>query len=378
MLVSYQDSRSVYFPSRYKYNESHATKQIWLNLSDVHPISVLQDISSLCLFYSKTDVLLHCNSVIKICFRGEEAEPVWLQENMDNKIVKAHVALFAAASMWGLMSPVGKMAMNRGITSLSLTSMRMMGAAVCFWIASLFAPKEKVSKRDFMLLFFAGLLGIVFNQGMFIFGLSLTSPIDATIITTSLPIVTLVLGVLFLKEPVIPMKIFGIVVGAVGALILIFSNNNNTGVSGNIWGDLLCLLSQTSFACYLVIFKGLISRYHVFTLMKWMFTYASLCFIPFSFHDLSEMVSSSFPVEVWLEVGYVVLFGTFFAYVLIMVGQKTLHPTVVSMYNYVQPVVGTIASVTIGIATFGWIKGLASALIFVGVYIVTQTKSRIS
>lgn len=297
---------------------------------------------------------------------------------MNNKIVKAHVALFAAASMWGLMSPVGKMAMNGGITSLSLTSMRMVGAAICFWIASLFAPKEKVCKRDFVLLFFAGLLGIVFNQGMFIFGLSLTSPIDATIITTSLPIVTLLLGVLFLKEPLIPMKVLGIVVGAVGALVLILSNYNGMGIPGNIWGDMLCLFAQISFACYLTFFKGLISRYHVFTLMKWMFTYASLCFIPFSFHDLSEMISTSFPVGVWLEVGYVVFFGTFFAYVLIMVGQKTLHATVVSMYNYMQPVVGTVVSVVIGIGTFGWIKGIASLLIFVGVYIITQTKSRTS
>ncbi|WP_298652452.1 DMT family transporter [uncultured Proteiniphilum sp.] len=297
---------------------------------------------------------------------------------MDNKIVKAHIALFAAASMWGLMSPVGKMAMNAGITSLSLTSMRMMGAALCFWIASLFVPKEKISKRDFLLLFFAGLLGIVFNQGLFIFGLSLTSPIDATIITTSLPIITLILGVLFFKERVIPMKIVGVIIGAVGALILILSNYNNAGISGNIWGDVLCLFAQISFACYLTIFKGLISRYHVFTLMKWMFTYASICFIPFSFYDLSDMISLSFPVGVWLEVGYVVLFGTFFAYVLILVGQKTLHPTVVSMYNYIQPLVGTVASVFIGIGTFGWIKGVASALIFVGVYIVTQTKSRVS
>ncbi|SFK59199.1 DMT family transporter [Proteiniphilum acetatigenes] len=297
---------------------------------------------------------------------------------MNSKIVKAHIALFAAASMWGLMSPVGKMAMNAGITSLSLTSMRMMGAALCFWIASFFAPKEKVSKRDLLLLFFAALLGIVFNQGMFIFGLSLTSPIDATIITTSLPIATLILGILFLKEPVIPMKIFGVIIGAVGALILILSNYNDIGISGNIWGDMLCLFAQISFACYLTFFKGLISRYHVFTLMKWMFTYASLCFIPFSFHDLSEMISMSFPVDVWLEVGYVVFFGTFFAYVLIMVGQKTLHATIVSMYNYMQPVVGTIVSVVIGIGTFGWVKGIASLLIFVGVYIVTQTKSRMS
>lgn len=295
---------------------------------------------------------------------------------MNSKIIKAHIALFAAACMWGLMSPIGKLALNAGITSLSLTAMRMLGAALCFWVASLFAPKEKVSRRDLKLLFFAGLLGIVFNQGMFVFGLSLTSPIDASIITTSLPIITLILGILFLKEPLVPMKIFGIIIGAAGALVLILSNHDATS-AGNIWGDLLCLFAQTSFACYLIIFKGLISRYHIFTLMKWMFTFASLCFLPFSFHDLSEMFSTPYPVNVWLEMGYVVFFGTFLAYLLVLVGQKTLHPTIVSMYNYLQPVVGTIVSVLIGIGTFGWVKGVASALIFLGVYVVTHAKSDI-
>ncbi|HCM21650.1 MAG TPA: EamA family transporter, partial [Porphyromonadaceae bacterium] len=110
---------------------------------------------------------------------------------MNNKIAKAHLALFAAGCLWGLMSPVGKLAMDAGISGISLAAMRMIGGAVCFWTASLFAPKEKVAKRDFAKLFFAALLAIVFNQGLFILGLSLTSPVDATIITTSLPIITL-------------------------------------------------------------------------------------------------------------------------------------------------------------------------------------------
>ncbi len=295
---------------------------------------------------------------------------------MNSKIIKAHLALLLAGCMWGLMAPVGKMAMEAGVTSLSLTSMRMVGAAICFWIASFFAPGEKINKRDFILLFFAGLLGIVFNQGMFIFGLSLTSPIDATIITTSLPIITLILAAIFLKEPASLMKITGVIMGVIGALILILGNRNSTDVSGSIGGDILCLLAQTSFACYLTIFKGLISRYHIFTLMKWMFTFASICFMPLSIRDLSAMTSQSFFPEVWLEVGYVVIFGTFFAYILILVGQKTLRPTIVSMYNYVQPIVGTIVSVLLGIGTFGWVKAVASALIFAGVYVVTQSKSR--
>ncbi|MDR2918410.1 MAG: DMT family transporter [Tannerella sp.] len=295
---------------------------------------------------------------------------------MNANIVKAHLGLLAAGSMWGLMAPVGKLAMDSGISNLSLAAMRMVGAAICFWIASLFAPKEKVSSRDFMLLFFAALLSIVFNQGIFIVGLSLTSPVDASIITTSLPVTTMILAALFLKEPVTVTKVTGVLMGTVGALILILSNQGGSGGTGNSLGNILCLIAQTSFACYLTIFKGLISRYNIFTLMKWMFTYASICFIPFSFNDLTYTIHQSFPVKVWLEVGYVVLFGTFIAYIFMLFGQKTLRPTIVSMYNYVQPIVGASVSVLIGIGTFGWAKASASLLIFAGVYVVTKSKSR--
>ena len=296
--------------------------------------------------------------------------------NMNGKLVKAHLALFAAGSMWGLMSPVGKAAMDAGVTSLSLAFMRMAGAAVCFWIASLFAPKEKVSRGDFLQLFFASLLCIVFNQGLFIVGLSYTSPIDSTIITTSSPILTMLLAALILKEPITSMKVSGVIIGAVGALVLVLSNHDASIEAGSIRGDVICFIAQISYALYLTIFKGLIMRYNVFTLMKWMFTYATICFSLFSFPDMSAMVHRSFPISVWLQVGYVVVFGTFIAYIFVLVGQKSLRPTVISMYNYMQPVVGTIVSVLVGLATFGWIKAFASALIFMGVYIVTKSKSR--
>lgn len=300
-----------------------------------------------------------------------------MEIKMDGKVVRAHVALIAAAAMWGLMSPIGKAAMDAGITGLLLANMRMIGGAACFWIASLFAPKEKVNPHDLFLLFFASMLGIVCNQGCFTFGLSLTSPVDASIVTTTMPIVTMVLAALFLKEPVTPMKVSGIFLGSIGALMLILSNRGPVSQGGgSMLGDALCITAQVSFACYLTIFKKLIARYNVFTLMKWMFTYAAICFIPFSYHDFAVTDFSDCTVTVWLQVGYVVFFGTFVAYICMLVGQKTLRPTVVSMYNYVQPVVGASASILLGMGHFGWIKALAAILIFTGVYVVTQSKSR--
>ncbi|MCD8301964.1 MAG: DMT family transporter [Prevotellaceae bacterium] len=290
---------------------------------------------------------------------------------------KGHLALLGAAIMWGLMCPMGKEALKNGISGVDLVEFRMTSAAICFWIASIFAPKEHVKPHDLLMLFFATLLGVVFNQGLFTFGLALTSPVDAAIMTTLTPIVTMIIAAIYLKEPITGKKVFGIFLGSIGALTLILSNQGaSDGKVGSVPGDLLCLAGQISYAFYLTIFKGLIAKYNVVTLMKWMFTYSAIVFIPFSYHALSVTDFSVIPPFVWGCVAYVIVGGTFFAYLLVIVGQKTLRPTVVSMYNYVQPIVSTIVSVLIGISVFGIVKGIAVVLVFAGVYVVTQSKSR--
>lgn len=152
--------------------------------------------------------------------------------------------MLGANILWGLMSPVSKAVLSAGpISALSLTTFRMVGAAIVFWLASLFTKKEHVNHQDLMKLFFAALLGIVLNQGSFIFGVSLTSPINASIVTTTTPIITMIIAAFYLKEPVTGKKVIGIFIGAAGALLLILSSQGTGtggGKSSNIWGDLLC------------------------------------------------------------------------------------------------------------------------------------------
>ena len=107
-----------------------------------------------------------------------------------------------------------------------------------------------------------------------------------------------------------------------------------------------------------------------------MFIYASMCYIPFSYQDVAAIEWSTISVPAIWQVLYVVLGGSFIAYICVMTAQKLLRPTVVSMYNYVQPIIASIAAVVMGIGTFGWQKGIAIGLVFLGVYIVTQSKSR--
>ncbi len=294
---------------------------------------------------------------------------------MSDKNVRGHLCALSANVMWGLMSPIGKAALVF-FTPIMLTSFRMVGACIAFWILSLFTKKEKIERKDRLRIFLASFVALIFNQGMFIFGLSMTSPINASIITTTLPIITMLVAAFYLKEPITNKKIIGIMIGAGGALMLILSNTPGTAGGGHILGDLLILAAQLSFSIYLTVFKSLTQRYSPITLNKWMFLYASFCYLPFAMGDIVVWNWADIPLIAIAEVLYVVLCGSFLAYICIMTAQRLMRPTVVSMYNYVQPIVASIVSVAVGIGVFGWQKGIAIALVFIGVYIVTQSKSR--
>ena len=289
----------------------------------------------------------------------------------------AHLSMFAACAFWGLMAPLGKDAMTHGITGIDMVTFRVSGAALLFWLTSLFTPREHVTRRDLMLFPLAGLFGLVMNQCCYTIGLSITSPVNASIVTTSMPIFAMILAALILKEPITGRKATGVLMGCSGALILILTSASAANAKvGDIRGDLLCLLAQFSFALYLALFNPLVRRYSVFTINKWMFFWATVFILPFSWSHVAAIEWSDVPVRTWWETAYVVFVATYLSYILTMVGQRTLRPTVVSTYNYVQPLVSVIVSVAAGLATFRPSHALAVVLVFSGVWLVTKSRSR--
>ena len=294
---------------------------------------------------------------------------------MNLEKLAGHAAMFGANAMWGIMSPVSKMVMAGSIISpMVVTDCRVLGAAVLFWILSFFMKKDPVAPKDLLLLLLASQCAIVFNQGSFVFGVSLTSPIDASIITTSLPILTLVISAFYLKEPVTVRKIIGIIFGATGALLLVLGGAKSGGNGSNIWGDLLIFAAQLSFSIYLVFFRGLITRYSPVTIMKWMFTGSSLSLLPFTFGDLLAIDWTALQWRYIAGIAFIVGCGTFLSYLLVSVGQKRLRPTIVSIYNYIQPMAASVVAIMWGMDTFTLMKTVA--FVFTGVFLVTQNRNR--
>ena len=189
----------------------------------------------------------------------------------DNKALIAHLSMFGACAGWGLMAPVGKDAMTHGFDGITMVTFRVVGACLLFLIASLFAPKEHVPRKDKLMFIGAAIFGLLCNQCCYTVGLSITSPINASIVTTSMPIFAMILSALILKEPITGKKALGVLMGCSGALILILTSAAATSDKvGDIRGDLLCLFAQFSFALYLSLFNPLIRRYNVFTINKYM------------------------------------------------------------------------------------------------------------
>lgn len=291
--------------------------------------------------------------------------------------LKGHLAMLGANMTWGMMAPIAKIVLTAGIISpILLTNFRIIGAALLFWIASAFTRHEHVPPRDLLKMAGAGMLGIVFNQGSYISGIGLTSPGEASIITTTMPIWVMLLAAVILKEPVTWKKAGGIALGASGALLLVFGGAKSALKGDNpMLGDLLVLTAQLSYALYLTFYKNFIKKYSVFTLMKWMFTFAALVAFPVSIGEWLHTDWASISHTEVAGVAYVVIIATFLAYILTMIGQKNLRPTLVGMYNYVQPIVASLIGVYLGLDRFTPVKVIAVALIFSGVYLVTISKA---
>lgn len=299
------------------------------------------------------------------------------------KSLGPHLALFAANLCWGMMSPVTKSIMLNGdLGAIPLTAIRIGGGAILFLLLVMIlpqsvAPREKLRRVDILPVFLASILIISANQGLYILGIAYTNPIDSAVMCSLTPMLTMLLAALLLQFPITAAKAGGVLIGLVGVTILIRSDATPAAQAPNVLlGDTLCLAAQLCAALYYVLFRGLIQRYHPFTLMKWMFIFSALTFVPFSIPKLMEIQFSSLGSSTWLGIAYIIVFATVLAYLTLPYAQRSLKPTAVSIYSYFQPVAAAIMAVALGVGMLSWLKCTAMLLIFAGVYFVNSLPHR--
>ena len=237
---------------------------------------------------------------------------------------------------------------------------------------------KKIEKGDYWKIALASFFGLFSTQLTFLLAIPHTTAIDASIMSSMLPIMTLLASAFVMRERITWSGVSGIVLSVIGVMILIFNSVSiREGAATTSVGGIVGMIGNTlSFALYLSIFRPLIRKYSVVTFMKWMFLFSSLYALPFSFSAFSASHLAAVPLSVALQVAYVVVGATFISYFLIPVGQKHLRPVVVSMYTYVQPVVAMVIALSLGLDQLTVLKVVATVLVFTGVGLVNFTPSR--
>ena len=302
---------------------------------------------------------------------------------MTRNLYKAHFALLGANIIYGANYIIAKGIMPNKIGPSAFIFLRILGAGILFWILKSFI-KEKVEKKDFLRLIFCGVFGIAINQLLFFHGLNLTSPIDASIIMTSLPVIIMIYSFFILNEKITRNKLAGVAIGAIGAIALIAYGNKSGGTS-SLLGNLFIFINAASYGLYLVIVKPLMKKYNTITIISWIFLFGFLFMFPFGIQDLLNTDFSAFATSTYLTIGFVVLGTTFFAYLFNIYALNHVAPSVAGSYVYLQP---AISFIMVAIYAFVFnqkeyeqdinlIKILSCLFVMIGVYLISK-KEKIS
>jgi drug/metabolite transporter (DMT)-like permease len=208
--------------------------------------------------------------------------------------------------------------------------------------------RKNCTWEDFPRIIAAAMFGVAINMLTFFKGLSLTTPISAAVIMVTTPIIVLVLSSIIMKEKMIARKVFGIILGLVGTVFLILFGKSIGNATNAGWGNLLVFINAVSYGFYLIIVKKLMDKYNAFTFVKWIYTFGFLMVLPFGWNEFQAIDWHQIPPNIYWKIGFVVVFSTFFTYLLNLLSMRELKPTTVAVFIYLQPLFAAIIAVGLG------------------------------
>ena len=286
----------------------------------------------------------------------------------------ALLAAFGATAIYGMNHTIAKVVMPHYIGPFGFIMLRVVGACILFWLVSFFIPKETIERKDFLRIAFTALFGMCINMLMFFKGLQLSTPINSGVIVTLTPIIILILSAFFLKEKLTRFKFLGIVLGFIGALLLILYGSSTKVINAPdiSLGNTMLLINAVSFGAYLVMVKPLTKKYSTVTLMKWMFLLGVVYTFPFTITEFIEVSWKALPFEAIWRIGFVIVGTTFLTYMFNVFALKTLPATTIGAFTYLQPIITIFYAVITGNDILDGVKILACLLVFLGVYLVSK------
>ncbi len=282
-----------------------------------------------------------------------------------------YFALLAAQVFFGSLPVIGKVVLNT-VPAVAVVGFRVVVTAAV--LAAFQAYRGRfwlVNKNDYWRLGVLSLFGVTFNQLLFITGLSLTKASNTSLLAVTIPVFALTVGAIIGAERLTFIKSVGIVLAAVGVLLIIDPRNASFS-SATTLGDLLIVLNSLSYGIYVAISKQVITRNGVFRSMMWVFIFAAIICVPLGTWSFSTIDVSAISPTIWLLMVYIAIVATAAPYLLNAFALARVQASTVAVFVYLQPVIGFLLAVIFLGEQIGTLFIIAALLIFVGVFLVSK------
>ncbi len=284
---------------------------------------------------------------------------------------KAHLALLGTNIFFAINFTAIKYLVNGNFAQpFAINLIRVGITTLLFWVLFIFKPvKSLIQKKDVGRLILCAITGVAINQLLFVKGLSLTYSIHASLLMLTTPILITILAAWILKEKLTALKVVGLVLGITGAFILVTAKERSGTATNVVWGDLLIILNAISYTFYFILVKPLMKTYNAVVIIRVIFTLGFFMILPFCWQEFTEISWQSFTGEAWINMGLVVVMGTFLAYLFNAYGIKILGAGMAGAYIYSQPFFAAPIAIFFLNEGLTITKLIAAACIFLGVYL---------
>ncbi|MFL6467998.1 MAG: DMT family transporter [Pyrinomonadaceae bacterium] len=285
------------------------------------------------------------------------------------------IALLTVQLLFGSLPVIAKVVLAE-LPAATLVGIRVLIAAIVLLGVQTFRKRVWLQRRnDYLQLAILGFFGVVLNQLLFIGGLSLTKASNTSLLVVTIPIFTLVVGVIIGSERLHFIKVLGVVLSALGAIILIDPRKASFSSQTTI-GDLMIVCNSLAFGIYVATSKEVVTRNGAFRSMMWVFIFACIFCVPAGAYSLLiGETANQFSPKITLLVVYISIFATAVPYLLNAYAITRVSPAIVAVFIYLQPLIGFILAAVFLNETLDIRFVFAAMLVFAGVFLVTRSRT---
>ncbi|MBR4843944.1 MAG: DMT family transporter [Alistipes sp.] len=290
-----------------------------------------------------------------------------------SKALSANLALIFCNIIWACDYPFYSLILGKYISPIAMVTASLVVAAIFSLIPLLWERAERLEPNDRLKIIGAAILMGLARKLCMMYGLASTSSIDGSIISTTTPLLVLILSVAAGMEHLTRTKSVGLLLGMVGTIAIIIASNSGVHEKSSALGNILIIISACVSAAYMVWFRRLVGKYRITTVLRWIYCTSAIVMLPFGAHDIATTELSSMSGLILFATLFVLIVPTYLPNLLLNYSLRVVTPSVTSIYAYIQPVIAIALSVAMGLDKLHPDTIIFAIITFIGVGMVAAS-----